>query len=1312
MNSIRGTGRLQPSPRTIFAQRFGELFDAAGNPTLRRVAAAAEARMRAARAAGNKGGVSIQRISDWKAGRNVPAKFETLLPVALTLIDEARKSNTPVPPALLSVQEWQRLWTAAIEWDPASAATECPYLGLTAYGPADAELFFGRSRPTAEFVELIRGTVGPEGQGGVVMLVGASGAGKSSLLAAGVIPELAQPEQDWAIATLTPGPDPMRALITAVSAEGTETAVGDAPAQWGRGHRRLLVIDQFEELFTLCADEDQRSQFLTALEDLAIRRDGALTAVVVAVRADFYARCVDFPVLEDALKHRSYLLGPMRLDELAEAITRPAESAGYKLESGLEELVISELCGLGSRGARRAYEPGALPLVSHVMEAVWQRRDGMRLTIDGYEQAGGVLGSVAATAEKAWGELSEFQQAVGKQVLLGLVAVGDDSRDTRRKVGRADLVRQTVEATEAALDVLARTRLITLDTESAYLTHEIVLDAWPRLRSWIDEDRVGYLERQRLHADAADWIANDRDPSLLYRGARLVTMREHAGNGAVGVAAEEFLAASGAARRRAEQRSLVLRSALALLTVVAVVLAAAAFVQNGRATQQRDNAVFAALVAKADRLRDRDPSLSAQLTLIAHRLRPADAEIRARLLDTQTLPLAKSLPAHTESVTALAFRPDRRVLATAGQDRTIRLWDMTNPDRPRASGVIPLDIGVDVDGLYFSPDGRFLAAGGWFAQARLWDVHDPDRPVALAGPLSPGAVLGFDADSRTMVTAKFGSGYTLWDLTEPTKPRPRPMVIPGEVDANTSLDVSPDRKRVAVVNRDLAVEIWDTSDPDAARRLGTIRDDASWAGFSPDGRILAVAGKQVPSIQLWDMSKGALPQPIGQPILVGTGELFAYARAIAFSPDSRRLAVEHGVSASGKLTVLSLADPAHPMVTASWPATGLGGSIDFGPDERLYVAGQDGSVHTWSLPAAPEGTPYVGGFDFDAAGRRLFLRDSTGPVEVWDTTDPAARRRVATAELPGIYGPPIVSPDGRKVLFQLSGGGARMVEVSDSAEIRALGDLPDLSEFENAVFSSDSTRLFSVQRHPSGSPAEHVLETWDLSGGSAPRRLGEAARISELPGLNSFPRTELARVPRRDLVVMAGASGYLGLWDTSDPAALREVGRIPAGLPSARITFVVSPDGRSVATAADGQTIRVWDISDPGAAAELAKPLRGHAALVRSLAFSPDGTSLASVGQDSELRLWDFTDRSAPEPIEYPLASAVVTDETSVAFAPQGGYLVTGYRGIRWWNLDEQQVADRLCADTSPITEAQWREHVAELPYRPPCGRAVDQEGR
>ncbi|WP_378732117.1 hypothetical protein [Nocardia brasiliensis] len=553
------------SPRTEFQRRFAALYTAAGSPPLRRVAAADE-HMRATRHADGSGGVGSQRISDWKAGRNLPARFDSFLPVLLTLIDKAEASGSPVPAALLQVLEWRRLWEAAVAREPESELVDAtaPYLGLSSYCSTDADRFFGREKATTELIDLVRSTAA---RGGLVVLVGASGAGKSSLLRAGLVPAFRTAPHEWSVVSVTPGATPTktvrRALTGAVEPKSPD--------------RRLVVIDQFEELFTVCGDERERQAFIELIGELGTPGGGSPTVVVAAVRADFSARCFAYPILAEALRQSSYRLGSMSADELTRAIVQPAERSGLELAAGLEELVLAELCVLSGHHGEHSFDPAALPLLSHVMAATWRRREHRRLTLAGYRKAGGVVGSVAMIAEQAWTALSPAQQVVAQQLLLGLVTIGQDSPDTRRHATRAELVQRTgdPETAETVLEALIRARVVTVDATAAYLSHEIVLEAWPRLRAWIDEDRVGHLTRQRVEIDAAEWDSHHRDPSLRYRGAGL-TVAENTGHDNLTHLAREFLAASSAMHHRVRRRAIIATAALAALGLVTVLLSIAA----------------------------------------------------------------------------------------------------------------------------------------------------------------------------------------------------------------------------------------------------------------------------------------------------------------------------------------------------------------------------------------------------------------------------------------------------------------------------------------------------------------------------------------------------------------------------------------------------------------------------------------------------------------------------------------------------------------------------------------------------------------
>ncbi|MCC3314558.1 NACHT and WD repeat domain-containing protein [Nocardia africana] len=1309
-------GRPRSSPRTLFSQRFAELFAAAGNPTLRRVAAAADARMRATRGPGQKSPVSVQRLSDWKAGRNVPARFESLLPVLLTLIDEARKSSGPVTPSLLDLHQWQQLWTASNDWDPNSEGADvvCPYLGLASYRSEDADVFFGRARHTADLVGLIRATA--EGDGGLVVLVGASGAGKSSLLHAGVLPALTDSEPVWAIATMTPGPDPMRALLSAVNSEGSTPgdpditdvvgSIPDAVAEWASAGRRILVVDQMEELFTLCGEERKRAEFLAVLEHLAIGNEHGPVAVVAAIRADFYARCLDEPVLEDALKHRSYLLGPMRLDELADAITRPADIAGYKLESGLEELVISELCGLGGGGDRRSYDPGALPLVSHVMEAVWERRDGSRLTIEGYRAAGGVLGSVAATAERAWNELSDFQRAVGKQVLLGLVAVGDDSRDTRRKVSRAELLTRTVDAVDAALDALARTRLITLDADSAYLTHEIVLDAWPRLRSWIDDDRVGYLERQRLHTDAADWSEHDRDPSLLYRGARLTTMRDHARNAALGPVAAEFLAASESARTRAQRRATARRSALAVLTVVSLALAGVAFVQSHNASHERDGAFFRSVLAEADRAESSDPSLSAQLALVAYRMKPDDRDARARVVSAGSMPLAAQLQGHGGWVEATIISSDGRLMASAGSDKAIRLWDISDRSRPQQIGVLMTGGTERVEELAFSPSGTILVSHDQDGPVRLWDVHDPRRPAQLSGPIPGGYARGlaFDPDGKVLLMAVKDRSINGVDLSDPAHPVVRNVVIPAPPPGSEydMVRFSADMRRAVTLGFSGQVQLWQVNRlTDTAVSQVRLADHAVSLAIRPDGTRAAISVGR--TVEMWNISAPNRPERETEPISGSGSSMFS---PLAFRADGRVLADTDG---GGVVRLWDISNPGHPVAFGrqlSGPK-GYLSAVAFSPDGAdLVAAGQDGVIRLWSLArGVGENWPH---------GRLVAVRDNRvavvngSAIEVWSLDSPTAAHRIGQVDL-GDYGRAwlhvSISPDGRKMLVLSGFRNPELFAIGGVPAIRSLGQLPMDSPIgvsgavlDRVAFNHRSDRAVIVGRTNSIA----WFQLWDTSDAPQPSVLSPRIPVSA----DKFTYVWSSNFGSDDkTLVLPQVNGIVGLWSVADPAHPRRTGEIRAGQAQSGLRVVLAPDGRTVVTAGDDQLLRMWDISDPAHPEQIGEPLPGHSSMLSALALSPDGKTLASSDRTGT-RIWDISDRYHPRGADHAMINADEGGDDSSAFYPDGKHLVgaTADGTVHVWDLDTEHAVDRICSTTrSVLTEEVWREHLPQLKYRPPC---------
>lgn len=980
--------------RTAFAERLALLYKEAGNPPLKSVSESV-VRLQRVDERGRPVRVSAQRISDWRRARNVPAQFAALAAVLHVLIPEARRARpVPVSKGLYDMAQWQRLWELALadpvgerpagaSASPSSAAAAasaaaleeehtpgtgspipggvCPYRGLASYRQQDARWFFGRERSTDALVAQLRAA---EPTGGLVMLVGASGAGKSSLLNAGLVPAVrngalgSRPDgpdgpagarhtgsaaggrtgegrvesRAGEVLQLVPGADPLGELtrhipelgqvVSAAYEPGTPMfaeAVREAVAAWARRRepspdgngaapddagttpnttgttpnspstptRPVLIVDQFEETFTLSSDEADRRTFIQLLSAACTPGDPggqAPVLVVLGIRADFYEQCLGYPELADALQHRHMVLGPLTTAELREAVVGPAKAVGLELEPGLAESIVREVSADGPRGA---HDAGVLPLLSHALLVTWQRRKAGRLTLAGYRAAGGIQGAVAATAERAWTGLDPAARTAARLLLLRLVRLGEDTQATRRRGTRRQLADGSADPdkTEESLEALVRARLVTLDAETVEITHEALLHAWPRLRGWIDEGRNDHLLRQRLEEDGRAWEESERDTSLLYRGSRLEqahTWAKSAGDTFLTRSAVEFLAASVRLRRRTVWIS---RSAVAALVALALVAVGSAVV----AWQQRNDAVFEQVVAEADRVQHTDPSLSAQLDLVAHGLRPDDEGTDNRLVSIVNAPLATPLLGHGGAVYLTSFSPDGKYLATASYDRNVRLWDVADPSRPKALGEPLTGHTSWVSTSVFAPDGRTLASAGDDGTIRLWDVRDPSAPRSFGAPLTGhrgGTIylLAFSPDGKTLASVGEDRTVRLWDVSDPAHVTALGAPLTGHTAPVRAVAFGPDGKTLATGGDDDTIRLWDTADPRDPAPLGTVLEGHT-AGvhsvaFSPDGKTLA-SGSSDNTVRLWDVADPRHASALGSPLTGHTAPVWS----VAFSPE-------------------------------------------------------------------------------------------------------------------------------------------------------------------------------------------------------------------------------------------------------------------------------------------------------------------------------------------------------------------------------------------------------------------------------------------
>ena len=450
---------------------------------------------------------------------------------------------------------------------------EPPYMGMRYFDTTDAALFYGREVLIRELLARVESEP-------FLAIVGASGSGKSSVARAGLIPAWQKENGRGAIYVITPTTHPLESLAASLTRESesvtaTSTLMDDLNTD-ARSLRLyvkktlgetklLLLIDQFEETFTICKDADERKLFIENLLSLADDDMHSAARVVITLRADFYHHCAEYDGLRQALEEHQKYIGAMTADELRQAITMPAENNGWDFQPGLVDLILQDV----------GTEPGALPLLSHALLETWKRRQGCTLTLKGYADAGGVKKAIAQTAESVYDRLTPAEQTIARRIFLRLTELGEGVQDTRRRV-KLDELAQSKEQDSVAkvLKTLADARLVTTAQDSAEVAHEALILEWKTLRKWLDEDRESLRLHRHLTESAQEWERRGKEISELYRGARLKQLqkwlKEHGDQ--LSPLEREFVKASQNVKKR-ERMGWVAAAGVGMMLLLAVVLA-------------------------------------------------------------------------------------------------------------------------------------------------------------------------------------------------------------------------------------------------------------------------------------------------------------------------------------------------------------------------------------------------------------------------------------------------------------------------------------------------------------------------------------------------------------------------------------------------------------------------------------------------------------------------------------------------------------------------------------------------------------------
>ncbi|SFR03266.1 WD40 repeat [Lentzea waywayandensis] len=1146
---------------------------------------------------------------------------------------------------------------------------ECPYPGLTAFEPEQAAWFFGRDTLVAELITALDRRLRT---GGVQVVVAPSGAGKSSLLSAGLLPKLGQGalpgSNTWPALVFTPTAEPLQALTNALAPLAGDLApeperLSAALAELGAAEpdaRVVLIVDQFEELFTQCADDEQRRAFIDLLDQVSGPADtGQPALVVVGLRADFYGACIDHPPLRAALQDGPLVVGPMTEPQLREAILLPARNVGLDVESGLVELLLRDLGVTARDDGSAAYEAGRLPLLAHALRVSWQQRHGSALTVQGYQDTGGIQHAIALTAERALAELGTVApqgRELARQVLLRLVKVSDDSEATRRRVNRAQLAAelQDDETLDVVLTTLTapETRLLTADKHTVQLAHEALIVAWPTLRGWLSHNRAEVLAAQQL-ADAAErWAADDEDPGQLYQGLRLEVAQslldETATGPRIGALSRRFLLAGQANRdavqelaRRRRRRGRVTVTVIAVLLVIAgVAVTAYETIRRQRDAQQLLASARAELAA-ADSLRADHPVDALRWGITA-------AHLAAATEDPTTVEAARGGLVRTVA-DSWYFRGLRTVPDLAGIDTGPDNWLLT------------------------------LTRSGEFG---LWDTAakaEPARQVPLdlpGGPISQATVL---PERKMLVTVAVNGPLTVWGLADRHAPQRLGTTAAGPTRI-TAIRSTSDGNRLVTGDEDGTVAVWDLADPRKPVRQGSgvppcspkcnsVQDVA----IRPDGGSMVSVDRN--AVTTWTLPATGDPSRGRESRLPGLPNLAQNAR----DADHRSIVptLNTGIATS---------------LRADGTAVAVGGSADGNTASAMLVGGLDqpdpaASDRFRALSTFPGHELHVDGVLFSHNGNLMATVGTDRSVKLWDVTDPAkavlrhqfggrsepvaslafspedglllVARRDGTVDeyltngLATPRGTVHPAPGRRLVWADPDPDGGETTSQTDVGRLIAIGD--PVSRL--MVVGHAAAESFSMRSTPEGVqsvPSDKSDGTVVLWRPGADRTFAQLGKIER-----QHTPTALALGPGNRLLAVGDGLGGLGLWDISrpdSPGLLSALDHDALGIGSVEITSAaITKDGHDLAIGTNNYGVLLLDISKPEhptVTARLVEPTGS----VHGLAFSSNDSTLTVGSGDGRVRFWDMrSGQVLAATVQSPTGPVV-----AAAYSPDKPLLATG----------------------------------------------------
>jgi WD40 repeat protein len=1112
---------------------------------------------------------------------------------------------------------------------------DCPYQGLEAFTAETKDFFYGRQ----QVVDLLRQKLA---QANFVPLIGPSGSGKSSVVRAGLVPSLGAGWQ--VLEPIKPDIEPMAALRRAisslfqratdkqrVSAYLNDQAMEPLLALLGstvQADRVLLVIDQFEEVFTVCPVEAERAQFIGCITAVQTVADSPL-AIVTTMRADFVEPWLDYGDLVQTIQDQAVWLGRLQGDDLVRAIEEPAQRQGYRLAPGLLDLILEDVQS----------EKHCLPLLEFALTALWEQRDTENrvLPLAVYREMQRLRGALNQRAEVVY--LEDLKTAAerdwARRICLELVRIGPEVKDTRQRQPRQQLLGLGKTAAERAtigevIEALVRGRLLVADRpspptplpslgEGGYidLAHEALMAGWARFAQWRQQGRDLRRLVQRVRDAEQEWLSKGRDERYLMQGGLLAEVRERWGTVQAELigSTQHFYQCSDDQER---EQVAFLERALA----EAELREQALKVMNLTATRPMEAAATAIQGA----------GISAR-KLQGHIIAPVQGNLRTVMDRAREYQRCQGYEGGVRSV---VFSPDSRTIVSGGADHTLRLWDREGspinvPSRflylrdRDGNQTICLPFGHTglVNSVAFSPDGQTIVSGSDDRTVQLWDREGTPISTLFQGHEDSVNSVAFSPDGQTIVSGSDDRTVRLWDRAG----NPIGAPFQGHEGGVRSVAFSPDGQTIVSGSDDRTVRLWDRAGNPIGAPFQGHEGGVRSVAFSPDGQTI-VSGANDHTVRLWDREGN----PIGAPFQGHEGGV----RSVAFSPDGQTI-----VSGSDDRAVWLWDRNGNPIGAPFQGHEGGVNSVAFSPDGQTIVSGSDDcTVRLWDRAGNPIGAPFRGheggvrSVAFSPDGQTIVSGSADCTVRLWDRAGNPIGAPFRGHE--GGVRSVAFSSDGQTIA---SGSDDRTVRLWDRAGNSIGAPLRGHEGGVNSViFSPDETIVSGAN--------DRTVRLWDHNG-----NLLDIPLQDHEGGVNSVALSSDGQA------IVSGANDRIvWLWDREgNPLGISFRGH-ESGVNSVALSF----DGQTIASGSDDRTVRLWDREGN----PIGAPFRGHEGGVNSVAFSPDGQTIVSGSDDRTVRLWD----REGNPIGVPLKGHEGRVR-SVAFSPDGQTIVSGSddRTVRLW---------------------------------------------